>query len=365
MADGEATKPPIRTGRRRPSSKPTLKTIADLTGLAITTVSRALAGAPQIALETRERVRAVADEIGYQPDRAALRLRTGRTHVISLILDPHDEIIGYGTSMINGLMQALRGTAYHLVVTPHFPGVPDVEPVRHILKNNMADGLLFARTGPFDERVKLLTETDFPFVSHGRTEFFTPHAFVDYDNTGFAQKATESLIASGCRRPALILPPRRYTFAQHLLYGFMTAVRAAGVVYEIVDAVTLDSPSDEIRRFFSNRFAAPDCPDGVVCGGEVSALAVMAAASDLGLLQAGTVKIVTKQTSGLFDEVRPRIGSLYEDLSDAGRLMGEFLLRRIAGEPVENLQHIQHVQARPSLSEEALSQPSASPDARI
>ena len=70
-------------GRRRPSTKPTLKTIADLTGLAVTTVSRALAGAPQIALETRERVRAVASDIGYQPDRAALRLRTGRTNVIS------------------------------------------------------------------------------------------------------------------------------------------------------------------------------------------------------------------------------------------------------------------------------------------
>lgn len=342
--DGNGTE--ARSGRRRTSTKPTLKTIADLTGLAVTTVSRALAGAPQIAQETRERVRRVAEEIGYQPDRAALRLRTGRTNVISLVLDPHDEIIGYGTSMIKGLTQVLRGTSYHLVVTPHFPGVPDVEPVRYILKNNMADGILFARTGPFDERVKLLTETDFPFVCHGRTEFFTPHAFVDYDNTGFARQATETLIAAGCRRPAIILPPRRFTFAQHLLYGFMTAVRAAGVDYEVAEAVTLDSTAEEIRHAFASRFAAPDRPDGVICGGEVSALAVMAAASDLGLLQSGAVRIMAKQTSGLFDEVRPRVGSLYEDLTEAGRLMGEFLLRRIGGEAAENLQHIQVVRGR-------------------
>lgn len=338
------------SGRRRHSTKPTLKTIADMTGLAVTTVSRALAGAPQIALETRERVRRVADDIGYQPDRAALRLRTGRTNVISLILDPHEEIIGYGTSMIKGLSQVLRGTPYHLVVTPHFADLPDVDPVRYILKNNMADGLLFSRTVPFDERVKLLTETDFPFVCHGRTEFFTPHPFVDYDNAQFASLATAQLIAAGCRKPAIVLPPRRFTFAQHLLYGFMSVVREHGVEYEIADVVTLDSSADEIRRVFSERFAAPDRPDGVVCGGEVSALAVMAAASDLGLLQSGAVKIVAKQTSGLFDEVRPRVNAIYEDLAEAGRLMGEFLLRRIDGEPAENLQHIQSVQPRPPAS---------------
>lgn len=346
MAEKVAEAKRVRPGRRRPSTKPTLKTIADLTGLAVTTVSRALSGAPQIALDTRERVRRVADEIGYQPDRAALRLRTGRTNVISFVLNPHDEIIGYGTSMIKGLTQVLRGTPYHLVVTPHFADVPDIDPVQYILRNNMADGLLFARTGPFDERVKLLTETDFPFVCHGRTEFFTPHPYVDYDNTGFAQRATAGLIAGGCRRPCIILPPRRFTFAQHLLYGFMTAVREHGVEYEIVEQVTLDSTAEEIRRVFAERFAAPDRPDGVICGGEVPALAVMAAASDLGLLQSGAVRIVAKQTSGLFDEVRPKVGTIYEDLAEAGRLMGEFLLRRISGEPIEKLQHIQDVRSR-------------------
>lgn len=343
MPDDEAEGNKPRAGRRRPSTKPTLKTIADLTGLAVTTVSRALAGAPQIALETRERVRRVADEIGYQPDRAALRLRTGRTHVISLILDPHEEIIGYGTSMIKGLTQVLRGTPYHLVVTPHFADLPDIDPVHYILKNNMADGILFARTGPFDERVKLLTETEFPFVCHGRTEYFTPHPFVDYDNTEFAGLATRRLIAAGCRKPCIILPPRRFTFSQHLLYGFMSTVRAEGVEFEVAEEVTLDSSADEIRQAFARRFAVPDRPDGVVCGGEVSALAVMAAASDLGLLQSGEVRIVAKQTSGLFDEVRPRINSIYEDLAEAGKLMGEFLLRRIDGEPVDKLQHIQPV----------------------
>ena len=68
----------VRRGRAG-GGKPTLKTISEITGLAVTTVSRALGDAPQIALETRKRVRQVAAEIGYLPDRAAQRLRTGRT----------------------------------------------------------------------------------------------------------------------------------------------------------------------------------------------------------------------------------------------------------------------------------------------
>ena len=45
---------------------PTLKTIAQLTGLAVPTVSRALSCAQDIGLATRTRVRKVADEIGYR-----------------------------------------------------------------------------------------------------------------------------------------------------------------------------------------------------------------------------------------------------------------------------------------------------------
>src|ERR1044072_9855284 len=89
-----------------------------MTGLAITTISRALNNAPELSEETRVRVQKIAAEIGYVPDRTALRLKTGRTHVISLILDPHDEILGFGQSMVSGLTSALAGTSYHLVLTP-------------------------------------------------------------------------------------------------------------------------------------------------------------------------------------------------------------------------------------------------------
>jgi LacI family transcriptional regulator len=324
--------------------KPTLRTISELTGLAITTVSRALAGAPQIALDTRQRVAQVASEIGYLPDRAAQRLRTGRTHVISLVLDPHEEILGYATSMINGLTESLRDTPYHLVITPHFSDRPQIEPVRHILRNRMADGVIFTRTEPQDERVKILLENDFPFICHGRTELATPHPFVDYDNHAFAYRAAQRLIEAGCRKLAIILPPSEFTFAHHMRHGFMAAVREAGISFVIPQVVTLDSKSDAIRDCFFDCFGSAERVDGVVCGGEVVAMAVMAAAYDRGLKLGEDLHVVTKQTSGLFDQVRPRIPTIYEDLSEAGRLMGQLLLQRIAqAKSVTDLQHLQTV----------------------
>lgn len=325
-------------------SKPTLRTIADLTGLAVTTVSRALAGAPQIALETRQRVAQVAAEIGYLPDRAAQRLRTGRTNVISLVLDPHEEILGYATSMINGLTEALRDTPYHLVITPHFSDRPQVEPVRHIMRNRVADGLIFTRTEPQDERVQLLLENDFPFICHGRTQLSTPHPYVDYDNAAFAYQAARRLKEAGCRKLAIILPPSHFTFAHHMREGFMAAIREHGLSFEIPQAITLDSKSDAIRNCFYDCFGSAERVDGVVCGGEVVAMAVMAAAHDRGLKLGEDLHLVTKQTSGLFDQVRPRIPTIYEDLSHAGRLMGELLLERIAQKkPVSELQYLQTV----------------------
>ena len=321
-----------------------MKTIAEMTGLAITTVSRALGNAPQISEVTRRRVHQVAAEIGYLPDRAAQRLKTGRTNVVSVLLDPHEEILGFGTSVMHGLARALQGTSYHLIVTPSFLDGSNVDAVNYIIRNGMADGLIFSRTEPFDPRVRLLLENGFPFVTHGRTEFSTTHAHVDYDNFAFAYEATRRLIAKGRRKVTIILPPRRLTFYQHMLHGFMTAVREAGVAYEIPETLDLDSPADMIRDHMRRRSAEPDPPDGFTCPGEVSALATITGMSDNGFTLCNEYDIVAKQTSRLLSQIQPKVETIYEDLTAAGEAMGRLLLQRIAGDPVEDLTLLQSPQ---------------------
>lgn len=311
-----------------------------MTGLATTTISRALNNAPELSAETRERVQKIAAEIGYVPDRTALRLKTGRTHVISLILDAHDEILNFSQSMVSGVTAALRGTPYHLVITPN-RGTSPLDPLHYILGNRTADGVIFSRTEPNDARVRLLLEEDFPFVCHGRTELSTPHPYVDYDNFTFAFEAVKRLHAKGRRHVFMVPAPQRFTFSRHLSGGLTAAAAQLGIRFELGTGVTLDDNAETIREAIVARIAGGDAPDAFVCPGDAVALAVIAGIVDSGLSVGRDADIVTKQMSGIFSLVRPKVDVINEDIALAGLQMGELLLKRIKGEPVGALQILQ------------------------
>ena len=337
---GPRQKPRVKRGVPR-SGKPTLRTIAEMTGFAVTTISRALNNAPELSAETRERVQKVAAEVGYVPDRTALRLKTGRTHVVSLILDPHDEILNFSQSLVSGLSTAFRGTPYHLVITPAARGGDPLDPVSHVLRNRMADGVIFSRTEPNDARVKLLLEQDFPFVTHGRTEIAAPHPYVDYDNFTFAYAAAKRLHAKGRKHLSMVSANPRFTFGQHLRDGLLKAVQETGMSYELETRVTLDDSAEDIRKATMARIAQGKAPDAYICPGDAVALAVIAGIVDSGRQVGVDADIVTKQMSGIFSLVRPKVDVISEDIALAGLQMGELLLKRIRGDAVGALQVLQ------------------------
>jgi len=151
MSDQDTTRRPLR-------ARPTLKTIARLSGLAVTTVSRALNEAPDISDATKARVRAIARDIGYRPDRAALRLRTGRTQVISLVLSTDHEFMNHTVKLISSVAAGLRGTGYHLIVTPYFPREDPMAPIRYLVDSVSADGGILNQIEPGDRLVPYTEE---------------------------------------------------------------------------------------------------------------------------------------------------------------------------------------------------------------
>ena len=196
--DAETTA--LRSGKRA-----TLRTISELTGLSLSTVSLSLRGGAGLKDETRRKVAEAAKLVGYIPDRAGVRLRTGKTNVVALVLDGADESIDFARHLIRGIGEAIKGTRYHLTVTPEFDRTVSVESIRYILDNRTADGVIITHTGPSDRRVQLLMENDFPFVSHGRTEFFTQHPFHDFHSEIFAAETVERLVFKGCKDLMLII----------------------------------------------------------------------------------------------------------------------------------------------------------------
>ncbi|MEM9631088.1 MAG: substrate-binding domain-containing protein [Pseudomonadota bacterium] len=328
----------IEESTSKPSSRPTLRTVAAEAGVAVTTVSRALADDPRIAEATRKRIAEVAHTLGYVPNRAAQRLRTGRTKVISLLLNTRHEFLSFTSEFLGGMSEELAGTGYAINITADSLADDRLEAIRHIRRHSLADAIVFTRTECFDDRVRYLLEHDFPFATHGRTDFMTPHPFVDFDNEAFVRMAVERLVQKGRKHICIVMPNERYTFGQHLRFGARQAAISSGVKVTIPEDVDLDSEPDEIAAMLRTLHAGPEAPDGYICVGEVMALITLAYLNDMGLTPGCEVDVVAKRASPISNHFRPRIETIDEDLRATGRAMAKVLLARISGAPTDEMQ---------------------------
>ncbi len=319
--------------------RPTLKTIAFMTGLGVTTVSRALKDAPDIGAETKERVRMVARQLGYQPNRAGVRLRTGKTNVIALVLSIDEEIMGFSSQMVFGISEVLTGTPYHIVVTPHSHSKDPMLPVRYILETGSADGVIISRIEPDDPRVRLLVEHNMPFATHGRTDTGLSHPFHDFDNEAFAHQAVEKLVGRGRKRIAILQPPSKLTYYTHTRIGFQTGLHDYGAE-EVPLRVTIDNPLEEIRNAVEAMMRAPNAPDGIVCSAGSAAIAVNAGIEAAGKRLGQDVDMVSKESAPILSWIRPEIITAYEDVRHAGREMAKAVIARIDGIEPELLQSV-------------------------
>lgn len=320
--------------------RPTLKTIAFMTGLGITTVSRALKDAPDIGAETKERVRMVARQLGYQPNRAGVRLRTGKTNVIALVLSVEEEVMGLTSNLVFGISEILNTTSYHLVVTPHSNSRDPMVPIRYILDTGSADGVIISRMEPNDPRVRLLTERHMPFATHGRTDMGIVHPFHDFDNERFAHEAVERLAAKGCRRIAILMPPPQLTFWSHTRAGYLAGLKSTGCEEVAIPTVNIDSRLSAIRDAVEQVMQGPEAPDGFIsCSGN-STIAVMAGIEAAGKAIGKDVELVSKQNSGILNWIRPDIITMNEDIRTAGRELAKAVIGQINGAGPLTLQSI-------------------------
>lgn len=316
----------------------TLTTVARLTGLSPSTVSLALRGGSRIKTETRDKVMAVAASVGYVPDRAGVRLRTGKTNVITLVLDRADDSIDFARHLIQGVGRAIAGTRYHLNVTPEFDRAFSVDSIKYILENRTADGVIITHTSPRDPRVQLLIDRNFPFVSHGRTEFYSPHPYHDFHSEDFARLAVERMAALGAKRVVMVVG--RETTNNH--HNIVTAYHRAGAVLGIdtrVVAHKTDRAASAAMRQFGRELAHGDVrPDGIICDSELRSICMISGLEDEGIVVGRDLHFICKQTTDLLPTLYPAMDTIEEDVVAAGEELARLLLRRIAGEPPEVLQ---------------------------
>lgn len=309
--------------------RPTLKTIARIAGLAVPTVSRALHDAPDIGQDTKERVRELADELGYRPNRAGLRLRTGKTNVIALVLLTDMDVMNNTARLIGAIAGALRDTAYHLIVTPYFPDESPLEPVEYIVRTGSADGVILNRIQPNDPRVEFLRERRFPFALHGRTLNCGNEPYFDFDNAAFGRLCVEDLAARGRRNLLLVAPPLDQSYAQHMVAGAGEAAATAGVQIRVLDGATSDSPAAEVTRAVKSHLEQNPETDGLITASAPSAVAATLAVEDSGRMLGQEIDVASKEAVPFLKAFRKELRVVSEDVSQTGEFLAQAVMRAI------------------------------------
>lgn len=321
--------PKKAAGNTGSTPKPTLKTIASLSGLAVPTVSRALNDAPDIGAETKKLIRKIANDIGYVPNRAGVRLRTGRTNVISLVMSTEHDLMSHTARLIASVAGGLRNTPFHLNVTPFFTDQDPMDPVRYIVETGSADAVIMNQIQPEDPRVAYLMERGFPFATHGRTNWADSHPYYDYDNEAFGSLAIKQLAARGRKNILVIAPPTAHAYGMHMIAGVTASGAAHGVNVMIAQGITSDTPSALVVGHVTDYLTRHPETDAVVTASTSSAMAAVAAIETHGAHVGQEVDVFSKEAMPFLKLFRADILTISEQVNTAGDFLAKAAIQAI------------------------------------
>jgi len=136
-----------------------------------------------------ERVRRVADRLGYRPNPLAQRLRKGKLDAVGLIAPGDLRPFGdaFFVDQVTSLSSALAAPGLDLMLVAE-RGEAELVALQRLVEGRRVDGVIVARTLRHDPRVDYLLKQGLPFVCHGRTETPDGYAFVDMDGDRVAKR---------------------------------------------------------------------------------------------------------------------------------------------------------------------------------
>ncbi|MCT2582109.1 LacI family DNA-binding transcriptional regulator [Actinophytocola gossypii] len=271
-----------------------LRDVAEHAGVSVRTVSNVVNGFRYVAPETRARVQASIDELGYRPNLAARTLRRSRTGLVSLVVPEIDSPYFAELAARTVRVAQRRGLT---VLIDQTDGDPERERLLlHGKRSQLVDGVLFSPWTVAPADVAARTDT-VPLVLLG--EHDSPDQLrVDHvaiDNVAAARAATAHLLATGRRRIAAlgVQPSIFNATARQRLLGYHQALSSAGVPV----APELERPVRTLHRADGHRamlelLDLPEPPDAVFCFTDELALGAMRAAADRDVRVPDAVSVV-------------------------------------------------------------------------
>ncbi|MDR1280115.1 MAG: LacI family transcriptional regulator [Opitutaceae bacterium] len=266
----------------------TIATLARHLGLGAATVSYALNGrGPEMKISesTVERIRAAADELGYQPNFFASTLRRQRTDSIGVVFADLSD--NWADRVLKGMLRVLDGHGYMPLISVHlWDKAREEREVQSLLKRKV-DALIclplpesrafYKKLMAQKQKLLLLSDTlpDLPEAS-----------YVAWDSGKAAREVMEHLLASGRRRIAFVGPthPTIMTLARYQAYcdclrEARLPLREDWIIWEKSGVV----PTEAVRRLLDDTTARKNRPDALFVLNDALALRLLENIREMGV----------------------------------------------------------------------------------
>lgn len=311
--------------------RPTIADVARLAGVSPSAVSFVFNNRPGLSDRTRARIRAAADEVGWQPSRTARALSRGRAMAFGLVLTREPELIGadpFFSTFIAGVESVLaaRGDGLMLNVTST---ANEAETYRRLAADQRVDGVLLTDLRVDDPRPALVTGIRLPAVVVGDRDLSGGLCSVDLDDRPAFAEAVRHLVALGHRRIAHVAGPVRFRHAQRRYEAWEAAHAAARVEPGPVLAggFTAEGGARATRQLLRLR----PRPTAVVYANDLMAIAGIAVAQEAGWRIPEDLSVIGYDDTPLAAYTHPSLASAGPDTRHWGAVAAQTLVTVIEG----------------------------------
>jgi LacI family transcriptional regulator len=303
---------------------PNIVDVARAAGVSPMTVSRALNRPGMVSPETRAKVLAAVEQLGYVPNAVARSLVQGRTQMVALVLS--DIQNPFFTAVSRGVEDAAHQYGYTLVV-----GNTDEQPEKErryldVFSSRRVDGVILSTSGA--DHIRLLRERGIPVVLIDREIPGVEADVVVNDVYDGGRQLIGHLVERGYREIAFVGGPAGNSTLEQRLAGCRDAAREAGLSLS-VRLGRFDRASGE--EITASLCEAGALPEAIVAANNLVAVGVLVELRRRGLRVPDDVGLACFGEIELASLIDPFLTVVKEPEYQAGRLAMEMLHDRILG----------------------------------
>jgi LacI family transcriptional regulator len=309
--------------------KITVKELARKLGVSISTVSKALNDSYEISDKTKKRVRRLANEYNYKPNRLAVNLKSGSTRTVGVILP--SILSNFFTAVLYGIEQVTNENNYNIITCFSNESYERETTNIDILSNGIIDGLIVA----ISEETQI--KRDFahfencirkgnPVVMFDRVTSAVNCDKVVVDDFNDAYLATRHLIESGCENIALVSSIDFLSVGKNRVKGFISALEE--LQNEVSEDRLVRCGVNELESNVELLFSKTKV-DGFFAADEDAALAICKVVKRLGLQIPAQVSVIGYAGEKLAKNLTPTLTTVNQNGIEIGREAARILIDRI------------------------------------